>query len=222
MKLNLRSAGLAASLVAAIACGDSTAPANGAVESANLKIKTLRKTATTADITVMPSGGTFALGKHSIRFPRKSICDLSSSYGPTEWDKPCQPAQGPVSFHVEIMVGANGREFLHFTPEARFVPTTKPSDYVMLLMRVDNTANASEEDLQILWSPAFGVPAIDESIEDPTLRTKVNFGAGMLQRRVKHFSAYVIRDGECPITDPTCGVTPPGGLGGLGEGEGGL
>ena len=42
----------------------------------------------------------------------------------------------------------------------------------------------------------------------------------MLQRRVKHFSVYVIRDGECPATDPTCTVTPPpgGGLGGLDEG----
>ena len=220
MKLTIRSFGLATVLVAALACSDATAPRRSVADEVSFQVKTHRRTATTADITVMPSGGTFALGRHSIRFPKRAICELSSSYGVTEWDKPCQPAQGPVNFHVEIL-NANGRDFLNFTPNARFVPATRPSDYVMLFMRVDNIKDVSEDDLQILWSPTYGIPGIDESLSDSTLRTRVNYGAGMLQRRIKHFTTYVIRDGDCQITDPTCAITPPP-TGGIGLDEGGL
>jgi hypothetical protein len=48
--------------------------------------------------------------------------------------------------------------------------------------------------MQILWSSAIGIPGIDESLEDPTLRTRINRGAGVLQRRIKHFSGYNIPD----------------------------
>lgn len=213
MKLNVRYLSLSLSLATVVGCsGDVTAPrTDSAAQQASFKVKTLRKTATSADISVTPSGGMFALGKHSIRFPKRSICELTSSYGPTEWDKPCQPAQGPVNFHVEI-VSLGGREWLHFTPEVRFVPTTRASQFVMLYMRVDNIDDVSEDDLQILWSPAIGVPGIDESIDDPTLRTRVNYGAGMLQRRVKHFSSYSVRDGECLAGDPACGALLNGDL----------
>jgi hypothetical protein len=206
MKLTTRYLSLALSAAAVVGCAsDTTAPRkDAAADGLSLKVRTLRASATSADISVSPSGGTFALGKHAIRFPKRSICELTSSYGPTEWDKPCEPAQGPVNFHVEI-VTVDGREWLHFTPAVRFVPTTRPSEYVTLFMRFDATQKSlSEADLQILWSPAVGVPGVDESLADSTLRTRVNYGAGMVQRRIKHFSAYVVRDGLCLITDTMC------------------
>ena len=205
MKLSLRWFSLSVAFAGLVACaGDATAPSASSSSEANLKINTIRKTATSADISVTSSGGFFVLGKHAIRFPRKSICDPSSSYGITEWDKPCEPAKGPVNFHVEL-VSANGREWLHFTPEVRFVPTNRVSEYVMLYMRVDGlTRELSEDDLQILWSPAIGVPGIDESIADPTLRTLVSYGTGIVSRRVKHFSTFSVRDGECLPTDLEC------------------
>jgi hypothetical protein len=194
----LRSLSLALSVAAVVGCaGDAVAPRSDAAPAGpNFKIKTLRINSTSATITVNPAGGTFTLGKHSIRFPKHSICALNSTYGPTEWDKPCALAQGPVTFHVE-MVSLNGRQWLDFTPAVRFVPTTKVSNYVMLSMRVDNISrDFSEDDMQILWSPAIGVPGIDESVDDPTLRTKINWGAGQLQRRIKHFSGYTVREGD--------------------------
>jgi len=207
-----RSCIIALTVAATAACGsDSIAPrADATSERASLKIITRNRTATSATITVTPSGGTFALGKHSIKFPKRSICALNSSYGTTEWDKPCDPASGPVTFQVQI-VSLNGREWLDFTPSVRFVPTTSPKEYVTLFMRTDNLPNdLSEDDLQILWSPAIGIPGIDESIDDPTVRTKINRGAGMLQRRIKHFSGYNVGDGViCESSGGGSGLCPP-------------
>ena len=211
MTRTTRSLSLVLSLAAVLACGgDATSPnAESAEGGVNLKVMTLAKTASAAHIVVMPSGGWFALGKHAIRFPKHAICALSSSYGPTEWDKPCVPAQGPVSFRVQI-VQQDGREWLDFTPAVRFVPTTRTSEYVMLYMRADNLSNdLTEDQLQILWSPAIGVPGIDESIADPTQRTRINWGAGILSRRIKHFSGYSVYDGPvCP--GPLCQTEVPG------------
>ena len=206
-----RSLIVALSAAATVGCGsDAVAPrAVGSVEAPDLKVHVRKRTATSATITVTPSGGTFWLGEHSIRFPKRSICALESSYGPTEWDKPCHAANGPVTFQV-VIVSMNGREWLDFTPAARFVPTTNPSQYVTLFMRTSNLPNdISEDAMQILWSPAIGIPGIDESIEDPTLRTKLNRGSGMLQRRIKHFSGYNSPDNiDCDPSTQSC-VTEP-------------
>jgi hypothetical protein len=48
--------------------------------------------------------------------------------------------------------------------------------------------------LNILWSPAIGVPGIDESLEDPSLRTYVL--GGYAYRRIKHFSGYNVTSGR--------------------------
>src|SRR5688500_2541654 len=56
-----------------------------------------------ADVVVEPSGGWFELGKHAIWFPRNSICDPEiSSYGVTEWDKPCTPIKKPIHIHAVL------------------------------------------------------------------------------------------------------------------------
>lgn len=197
--------------IAATACGgDAIAPRpDAAPDKAKLKITTRRRTATTADITVDARGGTFVLGQHAIHFPRKSICALNSSYGPSEWDKPCTPATQPVDFHVEI-VKQDGREWMQFTPEVRFVPTTNPRQYVMLFMWTAwQGSDISEDDLQILWSPAIGIQGIDESLTDPTLRTKLYARSGLLTRRLKHFSAYNVNDRAmaCETTDTECVIS---------------
>lgn len=193
--------------IAATACGgDAIAPRSDATaEQAELKITTRRRTATSADITVDSKGGTFFLGVHAVYFPRKSICALNSSYGPTEWDKPCTAATRPVDFHVEI-VSKSGRQWLEFTPAVRFVPTTDPQQYVRLWMWAGFLpSDVTDDKLQILWSPEIGVKGIDESLADPTQRTVVNRSTGMVSRRIKHFSAYNVNDrAMCEATDTEC------------------
>lgn len=182
--------------LAVSACQDSVAPEPAPV-SEEIDMPDMRIFATyapdnsSADIRVMPSGGWFVIGRHAVHFPRRAICELGSSYGPTEWDKPCEPARGPVDFHVEVMKDADGRTWLDVTPAARFVPSSRKSGWVMLYMWTGlDSEILRHSEPPILWSPAFGVPGIDESLEDPTLRTRYMPGTSIAYRRIKHFSGY--------------------------------
>jgi hypothetical protein len=152
------------------------------------------------DFTVTPSGGTFVFGRHAVVFPANSICDASAegyAYGPEHWDEPCQPAQGPVSFHAEVRRDG-GREWLDFTPQVRFVPTDDPAQYVWVLMRndalqtVDPTDTEALKAFGIAYSPVIGAEPVDEAVADPSLRTYLYLAGGVAFRRIKHFSGYNI------------------------------
>src|SRR5918912_153091 len=86
-----------------------------------------------ADFTVTPSGGTFVLGRHAVVFPDHAICDpATSGYGPDYWDAPCTPVDTAVQFHAEVRQ-QDGREWVDFSPQVRFVPTDDPAKYVWIL-----------------------------------------------------------------------------------------
>ena len=121
------------------------------------------------------------------------ICDpATSGYGREFWDKPCEVLRGQVAIHAELRQ-QDGREWVDFSPELRFRPSLLPYEWVWIYMRTD--AAVSNPLLSILWSPAIGVPGIDESLEDPTLRTFVN-PSGYAYRRIKHFSGYNVTAGR--------------------------
>jgi hypothetical protein len=149
-----------------------------------------------ADLVVEPSGGTFILGRHAIRFPANSICDPAvSSYGVTEWDKPCTPIASPIEIRAELRE-VDGRSWVDFTPALRFVPSNDGDQWVYLFMWTRATTRGKGSDAPtILWSPAIGVPGIDESLTDPTLETKWNGRLGGVYRRIKHFSGYNVHSG---------------------------
>ena len=148
-----------------------------------------------ADFTVTPSGGYFRLGKHGIVFPRNAICDpATSNYGPEYWDAPCRVLRAPIRIHAELRL-QDGREWVDFSPELRFQPSRKASDWVWIYMRTSAAAQG-DASLNILWSPAIGVPGIDESLEDPTLRTYTTLDGAYAYRRIKHFSGYNVTSGR--------------------------
>ena len=62
-------------------------------------------------------------GGHQLVISPNAICDLSSSYGPTEWDQPCQPAKTPVTITARTWVEANGHPRVDFMPRLRFAPS---------------------------------------------------------------------------------------------------
>jgi hypothetical protein len=148
-----------------------------------------------ADFTVTPAGGYFRMGKHGIVFPRNAICDpATSSYGREFWDADCKVLREPIHIHAELRQ-QDGREWIDFSPELRFKPSRYRVQWVWIYMRTDAAAHP-DRSLRILWSPAIGVPGIDESLNDPTLRTFVSPGAGYAYRRIKHFSGYNVTSGR--------------------------
>jgi len=184
-------------------CGDeTTAPESSASveESPYFKvIPTYAPDRKSADIIVEPSGGVFVLGIHAIYFPAGAICDPeTSSYGVTEWDKPCTPITKPIQIHAELRE-QGGRSWIDFTPSLRFVPSEDEDRWVYLFMKTDAALGkqlAQKNAPPILWSPAIGMPGIDESILDRTLKTKWDKRLGGVYRRIEHFSGYNVYTGR--------------------------
>jgi hypothetical protein len=148
-----------------------------------------------ATFTWSPSQGvTKSFGDHMIVIPAGGICDLSSSYGSGEWDKPCTPATKPIVITVVSFVDADGHPYVDFEPALRFVPTKETFLYVK------DGVRKSSNTLDIAYC-ATPVSCIDESLTDPSLVTHRVGNSRILYRRVKHFSGYVIAyGGDCTGT----------------------
>jgi len=155
---------------------------------------------TSADFTVTPTGGTFVIGPHAVHFPANSICDPRiSSYGVTEWDAPCVPATSNIEIHAEVR-SRDGRSWVDFSPALRFVPSANGTDYVWLLMKSEAAKTNDIRAMAIFWSPAIGELGINEAASDSSLRTYVWQSGGVVFRRVKHFSTFIIYEG---VGEPT-------------------
>ena len=141
---------------------------------------------TTFTVSPTKSGSYKIAGGHSIDFPAGSICDPKSSYGVTEWDKPCTPAASPVTITAKSYTLSNGRPRIDFTPRLRFVPTK-----TVTLSMYDPVA-VLDLSSKILWCPDGSTSCVDEAKDDSTLVTLINNITGILSRRIKHFSGYAV------------------------------
>lgn len=189
------------SLVAAVvACNDGvTAPRRATTPkgapSLDVIVNSMSDDSTSADFTVTPTGGVFIIGKHAIKFPANAICNPeTSSYGPTEWDQPCDVLTTDIQIHAEVR-NLEGRAWVDFTPSLRFAPTDSSDNFVWIMMKSDAAASAPLNAMSILWTPAIGAEGINEAASDSTLRTYVWRAGGIVFRRIKHFSGYAVNDG---------------------------
>jgi hypothetical protein len=182
-----------------VACNEPSAPEAPVSEVAAFKIfPTYAVDGKSADLLIEPSGGLFYLGKHVLYFPASTICDPAiSTYGPTEWDKPCTAITQPVQVHAELRE-ENGRSWIDFSPHLRFVPSDDEERWVYLFMYTKASEGkqlTSKNAPPILWSPELGMAGIDESLTDETLKTKWDKKLGGVYRRIKHFSGYNVYSG---------------------------
>jgi hypothetical protein len=123
-----------------------------------------------------------------VAFTPNSVCDLGSSYGPTEWDQPCEPSAVPVTVTAKGWRDEDGHPRVDFQPNMRFNPAALP-----VFITLKDASKNSADDLTILYC-ADGVPqCYDEATLDPSLAT---FRVGKrYSRRIKHFSGYNIASG---------------------------
>ena len=207
-----------AGLALLAACADSTAPSTRptlarpalAAPSApasiqrDVIINALEQTddSLIVDFTVTPSGGWFVAGVNAVYFPPNSICEPSTSgYGRELWDAPCEPATGPV--RIQGRAGLHGTVgWIQFDNDLRFVPTDDEAQWVRIYMYADEVRGgqpadylAREAAYGIVWLPTPGATPVDEAQADSTLKVQVQWGSGLVTRRVKHFSGYQMTNG---------------------------
>lgn len=223
LRSNLTRLGLAGGLILLAACSAAdqvTSPKYNKVPrppgapSLDVIVNAIAPDSASADFTVTPTGGTFVLGAHAVHFPANSICDpVVSTYGPGEWDAPCTPLDRPIDIHAEMRRTADGQSWLDFTPSLRFVPSNDPNAAVWVLLKLNSDATeANYRSHGIRWAPIFldNAGQVDESVQDPELRTYIDLQRDIVFRRIKHFSGYVAGDG---LTD--AGAPAPAALDGI-------
>ena len=177
-----------------VACSDQPASLGPDSSGSQPSLASVIRTPTGFQFTVDPTKSeTFVyMGQHRVVFPANSICDPAvSTYGPGEWDAPCQPLSTPITIYADTL-SVGGHPYLRFSPDLRFVPSLDPKQWVMLYLK-----DPSQSDplvgptLTILWEAPDG-SLIDETLSDPTLVTQVQGSSSIVYRRVKHFSGFLV------------------------------
>jgi len=139
--------------------------------------------------TVDPSSNqTISFGKSYISFPAGSICALATSgYGASYWNAPCTAESGPVTITATVRNALTNNPSVDFEPAMRFNPATT----VQLYLYVTDAATLSNMTV-MKYCSLLG--CVDESIGDASLQTTVNASAGLVFRRIKHFSGYTVSE----------------------------
>lgn len=182
-----------------------------------------------ATLTISTAGGTYHVGDFDVVIPANAVCDPKTTpYGPQHWDSDCRPANRSITVNV-VAERHKDRVTVDFQPDLRFRPsagwvTVRTDAYRDLLtsdaLRQLSVSSSYFNNFAILYVPTGGNSRVDEvrSTGDASLVTHVDLGSGIVWRRVKHFSGYMINSGfQCnssTAADPTCPVDDGSGLGG--------
>src|SRR5690348_2537287 len=220
---------------AAVACQDSLlAPAkkqlspSSSAPSLSLSNNGRSDRSVITTLTISPAGGTYRVGDFDVVIPAGAVCDpRSTQYGPKHWDSDCTPANREITVSV-VAETHRDRVSIDFKPDLRFRPSAGQvivstgayrdlltSDAVRQLPR----SSTYFSNFEILYVPTGGQSHIDEvrSTGDPSLVTHVDLESGLVWRRVKHFSGYMITSGQkCDTSTPdatTCIVDDGGSIG---------
>lgn len=220
--------GAAAALV--VACRDSSvAPVRSATVLSAAASPSLSASASNQNHTLLgtlelsPNGGTYHVGDFDIVVPAGAVCDPAvTKYGPRYWDEDCVPAQRSITVNV-IARKLGQRVSVDFEPDLRFRPSAgwvviQTSAYTGLLtsaaVRQQSPQSPYFENFSILYVPTRGRSQINEArtTGDQSMMTHVDLRSGLVWRRVKHFSGYLVTAGQkCdPTTDPTCSLVDGG------------
>jgi hypothetical protein len=153
------------------------------------------------------------LGSSRVVLPAGSVCALGvSGYGPTMWDKGCNPQKKP--FVITVTVAGTGTEnaAIDFQPAMRF----NPLKTVSMDFAVPSLTPETAYSWTIFYCPTpSGQPGarlgtnlmradptcVDESLTDSSLAVVPDFERSVLTRRLKHFSAYQLYRGGYMVAE---------------------
>lgn len=130
---------------------------------------------------------TITIGEHKLHVPLSTLCDPNSSYGPTEWDKPCTLASTDVALTAKTWTNPDGTPQIDFNRDLRFVKNKKGE---LPTITFTDKKSARNPFAKILYCATGARTCIDESLTDPTLVTRFDARNGFIYRIIKHFSGY--------------------------------
>jgi hypothetical protein len=131
-------------------------------------------------------------GPHTLLLPASSVCSAEDSgYGLGIFDEECTPETRPVTIVATVSKDPRGHPRIDLKPEMRF----SPDRTVVLSLYVGRADIQSLSSWRILYCPFAGFQGcVDESLSDPSLTAHADIEAGIVYRRLKHFSGYWYAD----------------------------
>ena len=210
----------------AVACRDSMAPARSTNEFSASASPSFSRSNSDRDrqvigtLALSPAGGRYHVGDFDIVIPAGAVCDpATTKYGARHWDEDCSPAQSSIVVNV-IAKKHHNQVSIDFQPDIRFRPSAgwvriETSAYSSLLtsgaVRQLSLNSPFFSNFAILYVPTGGLSRIDEvrATQDWSMVTHVDLRSGLVWRRVKHFSGYMVSLGDkcTTTTDPTTTCT---------------
>ena len=126
---------------------------------------------------------------HIVAIPANSICDpATTSYGPTEWLKPCEIAEDSINFEVRSWTDSLGVPHAKFSPDVRFSPNSTQSAALYL-------QDAALKSYSTVFIPYCNVTNVCVKEEDTdaaltTYASPLSGGGYWVFRKLRHFSGY--------------------------------
>jgi hypothetical protein len=220
----------------AVACRDSVlAPARGATSLSAAASPSLSASGSKQNRTLLgtidlsPNGGTYHVGDFDVVMPAGAVCEpATTKYGPRYWDDDCTPTRRQITVNVVAKTQGN-KVSVDFQPDLRFRPSAgwvvvQTNAYRDLLTSSDVRQLSSTapffQNFGIFYVPTGGKSRIDEasSTGDGSVATHVDLRTGLVWRRVKHFSGFLVSAGQKCDSGVTSGdVTCPVDDGGSGN-----
>ena len=186
----------ASALLLAACAGDSTSPSAARLEPVDASKALVGVIDGVYTFTIDPSKDqSIKLGASSLELPANAVCTLlTTSYGPSKWNDACTPEVLPVTITAVVKNAATNHPSIEFAPAMRFNPATN----VMLHLYVTNAETLGNMTVMKYCGP-FAAVCVDESLTDTSLQTAIDASAGLVSRRIKHFSGYVVAEnGDAP------------------------
>lgn len=186
---------VASTLLLAACAGDSTSPSAAKFVPQDASKALVGVVDGIYTFTINPSADqSITLGASSLDLPAGTVCTLATtSYGPDQWNNACVPESLPVTITAVVKNAATDHPSIEFAPAMRF----NPDRTAQLHLYVTDAATLSNMTVMKYCGP-FSAVCEDESLADPSLKTDVNAAAGLVSRRIKHFSGYVVAENAVP------------------------
>jgi hypothetical protein len=202
------------------ACRDAVAPTRPETSSPSLRSlgdrsysyavgPTEGQNAQTVTFDILPQGGTVQIGEFSLEYEANSVCDPETSgYGPDTWTTGCSTLRTPITITAKFWT-ENGHSFAEYSPDIRFSPD---KEVVLSVQRPEIIGLDDKLSLQLTYGVWYtrvvdGVRQfIDEGWTDLALYTHFDTETGVVRRKIRHFSGYVVHTGYCEENpeDPAC------------------
>lgn len=127
-------------------------------------------------------------GASHLDIPANAVCDLATStYGVGTWNDACAAQTEPFTITAVVKDAATDHPSVEFQPALRFSPASNVNLYLYV------TDQATLDATRIMkYCNAQG--CVDESLQDPDLRSNVDVENKVVFRRIKHFSGYVVAE----------------------------